>query len=1133
MKKSIKKNKGILIGIIVVFVSLVLITSLYLTSQKSYSLNNTLYDMIEEDILTNGYGSTYTGDHADTVDSDGNPIVGSKNIYYYTFSANHDGGGKHVVLGGFCWKVLRTTDTGGVKLVFNGEYYDDLECGISTAVRRGLPEKEYNTNKDDAKYVGYKYKTTNYNDTDSTMKEYIDNWYENNLQEYSSLLEDVVFCNDRTGQTSSYMPNYGTTWHDSGNGNYYYHNYFVKYDKLSCDNKYDRFSTNNSNAKLSYPIALPTAVELNLFRTSSYGYNEFYWSMSPSNFSQDADMEVLMGNQSSTTESGSFMRFRLDRQEFVRPVISLKPGVTVSGVGFANIPYIVENNVDPTKYAVVYNPGDYGTITGTTEEEVDEGGHPSGRDVNANDGFTFKGWVADKDVTLSNGTAIAKDKIMTDEQIQNIVVNSNITLTAKYYRYLYDQVEEDVTKNSYGSTYTGEHADTVQNNGAPVVGNKNIYYYTETELNNVKLGNTCFKIMRTTDTGGVKLIYSGTYSDSSKCNNSGNAQQLEKSVFNENNNDSKYAGYKYKTTIYNDTDSTIKTHVDNWYEENMTSYTDILEDAVFCNDRTGSSNDAHESSSGTTWNGEGTNYFYYHNNLAGYQLFKCEDVKDRFSKNNNQAKLKYSVGLLTYPEYWVAYYKSDPSTDDSSSHYITGGSYWTMSPASMSSSISVKYINYNGGNFDLVVSNKLGVRPVVSLKPKITFVDGNGSVSDPYIIGDIVDSAELTVSYNPGQNATIAGTTEEKVDEGGHPSGRDVTANEGYEFKHWVCNKNVTLENGTTKEAGSHLTKTEVQSVKVTEDLTFTAVCERKPVTTYTVTYESPNGTITGGNTETVNSGGNPSGKDVEANEGYEFKYWTCNKNVTLENGTTKEAGSHLTKAELQSVKVTEDLTFTAVCEKVAEKTAIITYKSDDYGLITGTKDEILNLGENPKGTKEESKTGYHTIGWICDKEITLNDESKIEENKLFEYSKILQIKMNDNLTCTVNHEIDEYLMEYEADEGGSLSKDQERLQYGKNPTVTFSLNDGYKFVGWYCDKDVVFNDGSTVKKENEFKNEKINKVLAQSDLKCTAKTKEIKEAKSNPFTRDNIKPYFLTAILTFLGVLFFVILREDIKQKR
>ena len=65
------------------------------------------------------------------------------------------------------------------------------------------------------------------------------------------------------------------------------------------------------------------------------------------------------------------------------------------------------------------------------------------------------------------------------------------------------------------------------------------------------------------------------------------------SAFNASSNDNAYVGYMYGTTgasSYEEThanpnDSTIKGVIDSWYEENMTEYTNQLENTVWCNER--------------------------------------------------------------------------------------------------------------------------------------------------------------------------------------------------------------------------------------------------------------------------------------------------------------------------------------------------------------------------------------------------------------------------------------------------------------------------------------------------------------------------------------------------------------------
>ena len=74
-----------------------------------------------------------------------------------------------------------------------------------------------------------------------------------------------------------------------------------------------------------------------------------------------------------------------------------------------------------------------------------------------------------------------------------------------------------------------------------------VYYYRGAVTNNnVLFNNFCWKIVRTTDTGGIKLIYNGI-SSNGKCNNTtGTATQLETtSNFNDKTMSQAYVGYMY------------------------------------------------------------------------------------------------------------------------------------------------------------------------------------------------------------------------------------------------------------------------------------------------------------------------------------------------------------------------------------------------------------------------------------------------------------------------------------------------------------------------------------------------------------------------------------------------------------
>ena len=178
----------------------------------------------------------------------------------------------------------------------------------------------------------------------------------------------------------------------------------------------------------------------------------------------------------------------------------------------------------------------------------------------------------------------------------------------------------------------------------------------------------------------------------------------------------------------NKKDSTIKTYIDSWYKDNMTSYTDKLEDTIFCNDRT------MYNQSANGWNPNGgstTETLRFKNYNTNYSL-ACTNETDRFSVSNNKAKLTYPVGLLSAPEVWLAYRNANYS-----SYYLnTGNMYWLASPISFNNNnASGRYVatagNISGSNVSIISME--GVRPAVSLKPGTGYT-GDGSYTNPFVV---------------------------------------------------------------------------------------------------------------------------------------------------------------------------------------------------------------------------------------------------------------------------------------------------------------------------------------------------------------------------------------------------------------
>ena len=282
----------------------------------------------------------------------------------------------------------------------------------------------------------------------------------------------------------------------------------------------------------------------------------------------------------------------------------------------------------------------------------------------------------------------------------------------------------DFSKTSEQDNTNGVYMTTNTDSGIPV------YYYRGNVDNRVIFANKCWKIIRTTETGGVKLIYDGKPTNG-QCNNTGGNSAIATSAFNLNRDNAKYVGYMYGNSIddtTNTTDSTIKASIDTWYKNNMTNYTDKLEDTVFCSDRSYTTN-------GSTLNFATKTRL----DVNKTPTLKCKNLKDRFTVdiNNGNGNLTYPIALITADE---TVYAGVVLNSANSTFYLKIGTWYvTMSPYDFTSSAPhVLYIGSGGilkGADGGVYDASGAVRPVISLKPGIAMTGGSGTATDPFIVG--------------------------------------------------------------------------------------------------------------------------------------------------------------------------------------------------------------------------------------------------------------------------------------------------------------------------------------------------------------------------------------------------------------
>ena len=388
----------------------------------------------------------------------------------------------------------------------------------------------------------------------------------------------------------------------------------------------------------------------------------------------------------------------------------------------------------------------------------------------------------------------------------------NLSCDTKEDKTLYSLVQKKYNEgNTFVKLYDGEGSDSYAN---PVY-----YYNGAVQDNNVLFGGFCWKIVRTTDTGGVKLIYNGVQTNGS-CNNTGADSQIGESTFNSSYNSPAYVGYMYNTVytissksssdlsnivfgnsftysggtytltdtmtvsswsdgyntinnnhytcfttgttcsslyyVYNTdsskayyitltggksvsdalnemlyaddvnkTDSTMKTYIETWYENNMTAYTSYLEDTTYCNDR------SILNLNGWNPNGGSTSIDLQFKNYNTNNSLVCDSVTDQFRVGNTKAPLKYPVGLLTTPEVWLAYKDASAGT-----YYLkTGQIYWLGSPKYFYYNVAYGRLVDSSGNMSIVsVNSSYGARPSVSLKPGTEYISGDGSYTSPFLI---------------------------------------------------------------------------------------------------------------------------------------------------------------------------------------------------------------------------------------------------------------------------------------------------------------------------------------------------------------------------------------------------------------
>ena len=261
-------------------------------------------------------------------------------------------------------------------------------------------------------------------------------------------------------------------------------------------------------------------------------------------------------------------------------------------------------------------------------------------------------------------------------------------------------------------------------------GNPTYYYRGSVENNYVKFAGFYWRIIRINSNGSIRMIYDGTVAHQN--GEASDDRQYGTSVFNPVYDNNMYVGYMYTKGEAHGTktSSTIKTNVDKFYTDKLSSFASKLDtDSGFCGDRTP---------------------LIFPDNVGTNQIMACENESDYYTVDSSvrgNKRLGYPIGLITADEAMFAGHAGgvfdglyNHTKINKNGFLMTGNIFWTITPVGYyyaygnAGAASYIFVIREDGKMDEPYSNDtIGCRPVINIRSDVT-ITGSGAKGDPYII---------------------------------------------------------------------------------------------------------------------------------------------------------------------------------------------------------------------------------------------------------------------------------------------------------------------------------------------------------------------------------------------------------------
>ena len=656
-----------------------------------------LYDVLKDEAESRGLAREYTGEHHDSFTEEPTHKI------YHWYAENDDEGNQvleknNVIFANHCWQMIRTTDTGGVKLIYNGET-EDGKCLTTRGNHVGYSEY-ISSDLDDSYYYG---------------TDYYYNINDNNFSIKGTLSTGQIKVGEYTCKSADSNQKCETL-------------YYV--ESVNTDNSYNILTLSNNSTIANYG-KIPFTTKRSLAH-SGYMYNKTYNPLIKTHYTQVSQiMEEEKYNNSFWFSDTIGWDDESNMYYLVSPY-----QITENDYKNMDGKYTLKSNKENAKNTFAYyisNPKQ------SSSSRFNYFTLSDGHDIDYyNYTLTYGDSYIDNNdgtYTIENPTTFEiKDWSNNSINFKNYACKNAINNTCSDIWYIDMSNANNYTYLSSLNGMITYSDDFIYENGHyKLSGDITTFWDIHKLENKNKLQNhhyTCFSTSTECEKLNYVFFYEYYWFDRYRYIELENGTSIEDAL---------------NEMLYNDdvnkNSSTIKNGLDAWYKKYLTEYSSLIDDTVYCQSK--------EIKSYNGWQNGGdiTKMLFFGRGTQKISSnLKCKNETDQYSVSNPRAKLEYPIALLSAEEANIM--------NISKIKYVPTN-YWLLTPNyyyELENNTFYYVSNYSGGIATKSGVSKNALRPVISLKSNMITRKGDGSTENPYI-------AEMYKSY--AVNVEINNETED------------------------------------------------------------------------------------------------------------------------------------------------------------------------------------------------------------------------------------------------------------------------------------------------------------------------------------------------------------------------------------